>query len=214
MTYLQIVNKVLIRLRENQVSTVAESTYSSLVGELVNDANKYVEQSWDWTALRQSITVTTAADDYEYALTGSGQDFKLLNVLNNTNNSVMHYRPATYFDGVYLSQPATGSPSEFTYRGTDTNSDTNIEVYPKPDAVYSLVFKAVVRSADLEDDADAIKVPTQAVIYMALALAARERGEQGGTSAAELLALADTYLADAVALDASLYEDELTWKTT
>jgi len=213
MTFLQVVNKVLVRLRESQVSTVDESSYSSLVAELVNDANKYVEQSWDWTALRQSIAVTTAADDYEYALTGSGQDFKLLNVKNATQPSTMKYRPATYFDSVYLNGPASGSPSEFTYRGTDANGDTQIAVYPKPDGVYSLSFKAVVRSADLVDDADVVSVPTQPILYMALALAARERGEQGGTSAAELMALAESYLADAIALDASRYDDELTWQT-
>jgi hypothetical protein len=40
MTYLQLVNKVLTRLRENTVDTVGQSTYSALVGELVNDAKR------------------------------------------------------------------------------------------------------------------------------------------------------------------------------
>jgi len=33
-TFLQAVNDVLIRLRENQVSTVTETTYSTLIGKL------------------------------------------------------------------------------------------------------------------------------------------------------------------------------------
>ena len=51
MTYLQAVNKVLKRLRENTVSSVDETLYSRLVGEFVNDANRMVEDAWDWSEL-------------------------------------------------------------------------------------------------------------------------------------------------------------------
>jgi hypothetical protein len=46
MTYLQLVNKVLTRLREDTVSTVSQNTYSALVGEFVNDAKRLVEDAW------------------------------------------------------------------------------------------------------------------------------------------------------------------------
>ena len=36
MTYLELVNDVLVRLRESTVSTVGETTYSSLIGKFVN----------------------------------------------------------------------------------------------------------------------------------------------------------------------------------
>jgi hypothetical protein len=38
MTFLELINDVLIRLRETQVSTNAESSYSTLIGKFVNDA--------------------------------------------------------------------------------------------------------------------------------------------------------------------------------
>jgi hypothetical protein len=38
MTYLNLVNNVLRRLREDEVSNVSESTYSAMVGDYVNDA--------------------------------------------------------------------------------------------------------------------------------------------------------------------------------
>ena len=213
MTYLQVVNAVLRRLRETEVSTYNETGYSTLVGDFVNDAKKFVEQSWDWSSLRDTITVTTAASDYQYPLTGSGQDFKLLNALNSTSSTVLHYRTPQYFDSVRLTDTSEGVPSDFAYRNNDANGDVNLEVYPTPNGVYSLTFQVVKRTADFTDDADVLTVPTQAVIYMALALAARGRGEAGGTSAAELLALADTYLADAIALDASRYAEEMVWET-
>ena len=59
MTYLQAVNKVLKRLRENTVSSVDETLYSRLVGEFVNDANRMVEDAWDWSSLRETKVVTT-----------------------------------------------------------------------------------------------------------------------------------------------------------
>ncbi len=40
MTYLELINDVLIRLRETTVSTNAETTYSTLIGKFVNDAKR------------------------------------------------------------------------------------------------------------------------------------------------------------------------------
>jgi len=211
MTYLQLVNAVLRRLREDEVASVSETVYSTMIGDFVNDAKKMAEAAWDWTALRQTLTVTTAQSTNSYALTGAGTDFKALNVLNDTSDAVMRYKPASYFDSSQLTSTSEGVPLEFTYRGTDANGDTQLEVLPIPDGVYSILFKAVVRQADLTDDTDILTIPSQPVMYSALALATRERGEQGGMSAAEYAALADNYLSDAVALDASRYDDELTW---
>ena len=52
MTYLEAINKVLRRLREDEVAAPSTSAYSKLIGELVNDANRMVEDAWDWGELR------------------------------------------------------------------------------------------------------------------------------------------------------------------
>ena len=70
MTYLDIVNNVLRRLREDTVTTVSANTYSAMVGDFINDAKQLVENAWDWSNLRSTLTITTAADDYTYSLTG------------------------------------------------------------------------------------------------------------------------------------------------
>ena len=69
MTYLELVNNVLRRMREDEVSTVAENTYSKMVGDFVNDAKNIVEAAWDWSGLRTTLTVTTSADIFNYVLT-------------------------------------------------------------------------------------------------------------------------------------------------
>lgn len=57
--YLQLVNDVLVRLRESPVSTVSQTSYSSLIGALVNDSKREVEDSWQWSALLDYLTWTT-----------------------------------------------------------------------------------------------------------------------------------------------------------
>ena len=72
MTFLQLVNKVLVRLREDTVSSVDENSYSQLIGEFVNDAVKEVEAAWKWSALRETLSATTQDGVFSYVLTGSG----------------------------------------------------------------------------------------------------------------------------------------------
>ena len=45
MTYLEAINSVLRRLREDEVSNALESSYSALIGDFVNDAKRTVENS-------------------------------------------------------------------------------------------------------------------------------------------------------------------------
>ena len=71
MTYLELVNNVLRRMREDEVSTVAENTYSKMVGDFVNDAKNIVEAAWDWSGLRTTLTITTTSGIFNYVLTGS-----------------------------------------------------------------------------------------------------------------------------------------------
>jgi len=55
-TYLQLVNDVLVRLRESQVTTVTQTPYSTLIGALVNDAKREVEDAWQWSQLLDYLT--------------------------------------------------------------------------------------------------------------------------------------------------------------
>lgn len=54
--YLSLVNDVLIRLREAPVSTVNQTPYSTLIGALVNDAKREVEDAWQWSQLLDYLT--------------------------------------------------------------------------------------------------------------------------------------------------------------
>lgn len=210
MTYLELVNKVLVRLREDTVSTVNQTAYSSLVGEFVNDAIRQAEDAWDWSALRTTLTVTTSSNIFNYVLTGSQNRVKILDVINDTSNFFINYKDQHWFNNAFLNTtPAEGSPQYYTFNGVDANGDTQVDVYPIPNGTYTLRFNVVQRTPEFSNDTDELLIPSLPVIHMAVALATRERGESGGNMTPELFASADRLLSDAIALDASKHPEEL-----
>ena len=86
MSYLDIVNNILKRLRERTVATVNESSYSSLIAVLVNDAKETVENAFQWSGLRTTLTATTTSDVFNYELNGSLNAVTVLDVINVTDN--------------------------------------------------------------------------------------------------------------------------------
>ena len=72
MTFLELVNEVLARLRENSVSTVTQTSYSTLIGHYINDTKRQVEDAWDWEALSITIPVSVVAGTTTYVVTGLG----------------------------------------------------------------------------------------------------------------------------------------------
>ena len=213
MTYLQFINQVLVRMRESEVLTPTDTSYSSLVGLLVNDARKMVETAWDWAGLRSTLTVSATVGTNEYTLTGSGFDYKFLDAYNDTQDSRLALTTQKDMNTkIKLNTAASAAPYMFSLNGLDSAGDQKIIVYPTPDASYTLRFDCVVREADMSAAADTTALPSQPIVLYAWALASRERGETGGTSAQELFALADRSLADSISLEAHKYAAELTWR--
>ena len=214
MTYLNLMNNVLRRLREEETTSVTSTTYVKMVGDFINDAKKVVEEAADWSALRETIVVTTTASDNSYSLTGGGDNVKVMCVLNDTSNLFMDYQTKDWFnEQLYISSAAEGAPRYYTYNGLDSSGDTEVLVGPTPDGVYSLRFDVIKRQADLSANSDSLLVPAMPVIHYAVALLARERGETGGTSTAEYFSIADKFLSDAIAIDAAKHPEEMVFRT-
>lgn len=212
MTYLDLVNNILRRLRERTVSTVNETSYSSLIGILVNDAKQEVEQAWDWSALRTTLSATTTSGIFNYELNGFKNNGKLLDVVNDTSDWFMEYETASKFNDLFLNtSPNTGEPKYYSFNGVSNDGDTLVDVYPVPDGVYELRFNAVIRQADLSLDTDSLLCPSKPVQMLAYAKAVEERGEDGGVSMSSAYATAQRVLNDAIALDATKHPEEVTW---
>lgn len=191
---------------------MTQNTYSELIGDMVNDSKRIVEDAWDWSALRSTLTATTTAGAFNYVLTGSGNRIKLIDVVNDTSNWFLTYKDSHWMTNAYLNQEApSGAPRYFTFNGVDANGDTQVDLYPKPDGAYTIRFNCILRQDDLVNDTDQLLVPHMPVVHLAFAMAARERGETGGRSAGELMGFAQNYLSDAVALDAQKHPEEIVY---
>ena len=208
MTYLELVNDVLVRLRETTVSTVSETTYSALIGKFVNDSKRQVEDAYAWNVLGTTITLSTTSGTYQYALTGAGQKFQVIDVLNVTSNIGMkNIDFASMNRKQNFSTPVSGIPYEFCFDGVDGNYDTKVTIYPRPDGVYSIPFSLAVPQATLSSDATVIAVPDVLVVQNAYARALVERGEDGGLSSSEAYQLYKAMLSDYIALEGTRYPE-------
>jgi hypothetical protein len=210
MTFLEIINGVLSRLREQTVTTNLETDYSILSGLLVNDAKNQVEQAHEWTALRKTIEFNTVVGTTTYSLTSAYQSAILKCAMNTGNKTYLRQQTKDWMnDRTVLNTAATGEPTSFAYMGTDANNYLQVQLYPTPDKIQTIKFDMVVPQADLSDDTTQLTIPSQPIIQLAFAMALRERGETGGISAQEQFAVAQRSLGDAIAIDANKYPEEL-----
>jgi hypothetical protein len=208
MTYLELVNDVLVRLRETTVATVSETSYSALIGKFVNDAKRQIEDAYAWNVLGTTITLSTTAGTYQYALTGAGQKFQVIDVLNVTSNIGMkNIDYASMNRKQNFSTPVSGIPSEYAFDGVSTSYDTKVTIYPRPDGVYSIPFSLAVPQATLSSDSTVVAVPDVLVVQNAYARALVERGEDGGLSSSEAYQLYKSMLSDYIALEGTRYPE-------
>ena len=209
MTYIQLINDVLIRLRETQVSTSGETAYSTLIGRFVNDAKRQIEDAYGWNVLGQTVTVTTSPGTFSYALTGVGQKFQVVDAISISGNYGLRNIGSVEMNRLQSFTPTgTGSPTEFVFDGVDGNGDAKVTVYPRPDAVYTLSFALTVPQAPLTSDSTVVLVPDVLVVQNAYARALVERGEDGGLNSSEAYNLYRGMLADYIALEGTRFPEQ------
>jgi|TARA_R110000824_G_scaffold297205_1_gene485423 hypothetical protein len=212
MTYLEIVNKVLVRLREEQVSSLAENEYSSLISDLVNVTKNEIENSWNWKALRFTFTITTVADLFNWVLTGSQTRFRVLDAYNATTRSWLNLKPTEWMDQAfqYSEEITTGAPQYYAFNGVDENGDSQVDLYPVPDKEYTLRINVVLPQEDLELSTDVPLVPAQLIIEGTVARAISERGEDGGMQDQQIRY--NQLLSDYIAIEAGQKPNETIWQ--
>jgi len=211
-TYLELVNDVLIRLRESEVTSVNDTAYSKLIGRFVNDAKRQVEDAYNWNALSETLTVATTSGLFNYVMTDAGVRFRVFDVLNDTSNWFLNSAQTTQMDEWFLvNTPQTGSPTHYNFNGVDSNGDTQVDLYPIPNGAYNIHFNIIKPQAELVSNSTQLKVPAEPVIFLAYAKALAERGEDGGLGTNEAYGLYRTSLADHVSIEGNKFDDEFIW---
>jgi hypothetical protein len=214
MTYLELVNAVLTRLREDQVLTVdgSDDVVVNIVKNLVNDAKKTCESAHTWSALAKEWTVSTSTDSDAVVIPDSSETVVLEDVFTADGVEVSTV-DKTYLRKRALQSSGNGTPRYYIVDGKEVNGDTRLRVWPTPSSAETLHVYGYQTTPDLVQDSDRLYIPSKPVIYLAQALASRERGEDGSLQASELLALAKQYMSDAIAVDATNNEPENVWNT-
>ncbi len=211
MTYLELINDVLVRLREKEVTSVTADSYTKLIGKYVNDIKTQVENAYNWNALTNTITVATEANVYNYVLTGAGQQFKVMDVINDTDDLTMKYVDNKRMNDYFLEQPIQkGSPEYYNFNGTQ-DGDVLVDVYHVPNKVCNLRFNFFIPQAKLSSASDVILFPGDVVALGAYAKAIVERGEDAGMQSSEAWQLYRSALADAISIESGQFPNELNW---
>lgn len=213
-TFLSLVNDVLVRLREPQVNAVTDTSLSTLIGKFVNDAKREVADAYDWDAFNTAITITTTASQYTgYSLTGAGTRFRVINVLDITDYGTLLPTTVNEIERRVFStaSPQNADPSEYAFKGVDSNGDTQVMLWPIPVKTSSIRFSLVVPETDMTADSDTTKLAKEPIVLGAFARALVERGEDGGLSSSEAYALSKKALADVIAIELARSPENDAW---
>ena len=240
MNYLEMVNEVLVRMREDEVLSVTDSNndpQQKLVCKLVQDAAKFVMGSHTWNSQRKVWTVPLLEGKGRYTLPTSGQGAAIYTVRYTGTEEVLTEANARYLS---TKSGEAGKPRLYNPSWTD-KGNVSLQLYPVPDNRYqssedidsseygiaeyalaeyngkesegsnTLAVFGYSQEERLSSDIDEVVLPNMPVMYYALAYASRERGELGGQSTGELFALAASYMSDAIAWDVNNSSLEYIW---
>ena len=214
MTYLEIVNNILRRLREPEVLSITDTEYSKMIGTLVNDAKREVENAHTWNALRTLIPVTTVIGTQQYTMTGSGDRFIFEQCLDTSNGWPIDKAPVSWVEQQTLVDSSNGVPSYFCFTGVDSSGDTKVKFFKTPATVQTFNFYLYVPQTDLTTSTDASSVPGYLIAQNAYARAIAERGEDSGNLSSEAYAMYQKALSDAIAIERNRYEEDINWEAT
>jgi hypothetical protein len=219
MTFRGLINEVLIRLREDTISSdwsddINDSTtisaYQKVIGALVNDAKRHVEGRHDWLNLRSTVDISTVNGTKNYNLS-SGQEIKIIDSINNNTGMHLNQVSKVYINTVKYPTDPTGEPLYYGFNGSDASNNLKIDLSPVPTTAHTISFDIVKYQDDLTEAATVLSVPERPVILGAWARAISERGEDGGTQSSLMAGEASEALKQAIILDSGNTRYETDW---
>jgi len=219
MTYRELINQVLIRLREDTISSdwsgnindsSVISAYQKVIGSLVNDAKRSMEERHDWLNLRETVDISTVNGTKNYNLS-SGQEIKIIDSINNDTGMHLRQVSKVYINTVKYPSDPTGEPLYYGFNGSDASNNLKVDLSPVPTEAHTISFDIVKYQDELATATTVLKVPSKPVILGAWARAIAERGEDGGTQSSIMANEANEALKQAIMLDSGNTKYETDW---
>ena len=206
-TFLELVNKVLVKLREDEVSTYNQTEYSALVATFINEAKRDVENSHKWTILRNTDTFNVTSGTASYPYSDLKDNSGIISVYDNTQQIFIEQ---TSLILARLNSNVTG-PAQGWYLKGNSSGIPLFVTYPTPSSSYTLYVDVYTPQDELSDDDTTLIVPWFPVYMGAYFKALMERGDDGGESAANALQEYMKSLNDSISFDAKNLSDEFIW---
>jgi len=219
MTFRELINEVLIRLREETITAdwtgdinnaVTLTGYQKVVGSLINDSKRSVESYHDWLNLRETVSITTVDGQKNYNLL-SGQEIKVIDVVNQSKGNNLVQVSRQYMNSVKYPTEASGDPQYYAFSGSDTSNNLKVDLTPIPNEENIISFDLVKYQDELKSATTVMKVPTNPVVLGAWARAISERGEDGGTQSGIVGMEMKESLNQAIILDSGNTQYETDW---
>lgn len=201
MIFEDIMNEVLRRLRVPVITSVTENNYATLIGDLINQTKREVEDAWDWLALENEHSFNTVASTATYTLTNFNERARVRYVHNTTNKGRILHRDKHFIDRQKDFTDNQESQPSWWFVTPQPGADQQIEFHPTPDAVYAIKVYGVVPQDDLVNDTDQLTVPSYPVILGTYVAALAERGDDSGMAERRAQADYQSALSDAIAID-------------
>lgn len=196
-TQLTIVNDVLRKLRETQVSSVGINDYAQLIASFVNDAKETLEDMWFWTVNETEVDTTilsdsstrtydlTATNDRSFLIRGEHDLIPMMYDVTSEENAQMQDHPLKElrrFRNLSRSIDDTlAQPINFSLKPDSDGRGWSIELFQASSTTrtwrsywYSPQAQLAV---DGTADATNILLPGRPTYLLALFLAQYERGE-------------------------------------
>ena len=149
MTFLEAINQVMVRLREDEVEAWDGSDYSKLIGRLVNEAKAEVEDAHEWNCLKDQFDASVVADDTTVSFTGTSQRTRIVQVFNQTETTRMQRVDRDRI--IYwrnIGSSTSGVPYWFSQHGYTTSSELELIIYPDADGSYTIRLDSLHNHSD------------------------------------------------------------------
>ena len=197
-TLLIIVNKLLVQLREEEVSTVAANSYSKLLAMFVNQAKADMEDAWYWSCNEYELDIDILADgtrEYSLLTTNDRSFLQRLEAdqapmafdITDGEENMLQDIPLRALNRARASgnyDDPIPKPNTFAINPAANGRGYGIEMLYESDNERTWRMYWYIPQADLltngDDDNTNILLPGRPVFLKALYYALNERGEEMG----------------------------------
>ncbi len=216
MTYLDVLNAVLRRLREAPVNNSDQTEFSQLIRQFVNETKEEIEHAYEWNRLRHSIMIETAEGEDQYVAHCIDARTRVLEVWID-DGEPMRYGKWSFQNRMALAhKDLRGKPKYIDRNGVDSTGSQIYQVWPVPDKDgYIITINAIIPQDEyLTTDMDDafVEIPTAPLILGAYLRAVEEEGDDATSRYEFNYKMYQDSLHQAIVADESQHTDENIWE--